>query len=86
MNLQKYENNNLELLINQETGEVFASQGMLAKMCKVDSTQIRRFTGGSESIKTLPVEDSRGVWQEMKLYPEKLIKECFAKFNPELLL
>lgn len=85
-NLQRFEQNGLELIINLSTGEVFASQGAIARICQCESTQIRRFRGDSQLIKTLPVKDSRGVCQETKLYPEQLIKECLAKFNPELLL
>jgi len=84
--LTRYENNGIELIINTATGESFASQGMVAKICECDSTQIRRFRGDSELIQVTSVMDSRGVLQETKLYPEQLIKECLAKFNPQKLL
>lgn len=84
-NLTRFDNNGLELLIDRSNGAVFATQGMLANICKVKSQQIAQFRGHSDLIKTLPVEDSRGITQESKLYPEELILDCIVKFNPELL-
>lgn len=85
-NLSRFKKEELELIINTNSGEVFSSQGMLARMCKASSKQIAQYTrGDTESIKTLPVMDSRGVIQPTKLYSEKLIKKCLVKYNPELL-
>ena len=88
LQLQRYRDNDngLELIIDTATGKVFASQGMLARLCGCDSTQIRKYRGGHPFVQSLSVEDSRGVKQFSKLYPEQLIKECLAKYNPDLLL
>lgn len=86
LSLQRFVNDGIELIIDTSNGDVFASQAAIARMCKCESTQIRRLVGDSLLRKTLQVKDLRGVSQSMKLYPEQLIKECFAKFNPELLL
>jgi len=40
-NLQRFDHNNLELIIDINTGEVFATQGMIAKMCGQESTTMR---------------------------------------------
>jgi phage antirepressor YoqD-like protein len=85
-NLTRIENKGIELIIDRITGEVFASQGMVARICECESTQIRRFKGDDFALKSLEIEDSRGVTQKIKLYPEQLIKECLLKFNPEKLL
>ena len=70
-NLTRYEHNGLELVINTETGECFASQSAIARMCGVYSQQISQFRGNNELVKTLQVKDSRGVIQNTKLYPER---------------
>lgn len=84
--LTRFSKDEYEVLINTSTGESFCTQGMLAKICKCESTQIRRYRGDSSLLITASVADSRGVTQESVLYPEKIIKECLAKFNPDLLL
>ena len=60
---------------------------MIAKICGVKSQQIAQFRGSHKgSIETLPVKDYNGHIRDTKIYPEQLIKECIAKYNPELLL
>lgn len=88
-NLQRYKNNELELIIDKETGEVFATQGMIAKLCKQESTTIRQFLDKrnvTKPVKQLPIKDSRGVIQLSKLYDEDAIYETLAKYKPELLI
>lgn len=67
MSLARFNSNDLELIINVSSGEVFASQSALANICQCDSTQIRRYRGDSDLIQSLPVEDSRGVIQMTKI-------------------
>lgn len=86
--LARYENNGIELLINTETGESFATQGMIAKICNQESSTIRYFlnkTGVENTAKLLPVKDSRGVEQLSKVYDESVIFDVIANYNPELL-
>ncbi|HEY9705454.1 MAG TPA: hypothetical protein V6C58_23655, partial [Allocoleopsis sp.] len=80
--LVSFQQDGLELVINNATGEVFAGQNALAKMCNCESSDIRKYRGGSELVKSLPVKGLRGGTQIVKLYPEQLIKECLVKFNP----
>lgn len=86
MNLTKYTTNieNLELVIDQDTGEVYSSQAALARMCGVESTQIRRLIGGdTESLEIAPIMTSNGD-KQIKLYPESLILKAIVTYNPEL--
>lgn len=86
--LERFEQNGLELIIDTETGEVFASQGMIAKLCKQESSTIRYFInkrGVNELPQTLSVIDSRGVEQLSKLHSEDAIYAAIEKYNPTLL-
>lgn len=47
-NLVPFANNGLELVIDTETGESFASQSAVARMCEVDERTIRRFKTSAE--------------------------------------
>lgn len=85
-NLARFDRDGLELLIDEQTGEVFASMSATARMCGCEVTQIRQLKGVSESLKTLPAKDKRGVVRDTKLLSEELIKKCIAKYNPDLLL
>lgn len=67
-NLTRFNQDGIEILIDTETGESFATQGMLAKLCKVTSKQIAQYRGDNNSIKVLPVKTSRGDIRSSKLY------------------
>lgn len=87
--LQRFDNSGIELIINTKTGEVFATQGMLAKICNQEQTSIRYHLqkwGVGESLKDISVKDSKGVEQLSKLYNEEAIYEILAKYKPELLV
>jgi phage antirepressor YoqD-like protein len=84
LSLTRIENNGLELLIDQKTGECFASMSATAKMANCEVTQIRRLTGDTESLKTAWVKTSNGD-KQAKLLNEEQIFDCLAKYNPELL-
>lgn len=82
-NLTRFDNDGIELIINTDTGDVLATQGMLAKICNCNSTQIR--ISKVESDVTIPIKDSRGVMQLSKLYKEEEILRVFSKYKPELI-
>jgi hypothetical protein len=89
LSLTRVLTNGIELLIDTGSGAVFASQGMIAKICDQQSSSIRYFfqkEGVEESLQSFPVADSKGVERLVKLYDEDAIFKAFAKYNPELLL
>ncbi len=73
MDLQLYKNDGLELLIDRQSGEVFASQSAVARMCGVEPTQVRRLIGDAESLKSATIKTSNGD-KTVKLLSEDLIK------------
>lgn len=86
--LTNYQKDGLELVIDNETGECFASISAVARMCNCETVQIRRHTatilnGDTKALKTLTVKTSKGD-RQAKLLDEKLILKCIVKFNPEL--
>lgn len=84
--LTRYQHNNLELLIDTKTGECFATQGMIARLCKEESTNIASHLRGVKiSAKPMQVKDSRGVNQLSKVFNEQAIMKCLLKYNPQLL-
>lgn len=88
MDLTSYNRDGLELFINKTTGETFATQGMIARLCNKESTSIRYYytkKGVEPAFKDVLVQDSRGVGQLSKLYDEKAICEALAEFAPTLL-
>lgn len=86
MNLQRYEQNGLELIIDLNTGEVFASEPCLANMCYVSRQSIRAWrTSNQIEIKQVETPTSTGL-KTSNLYNEQAIKQALAKYNPNLLL
>ncbi len=95
MNLQPYNQNGLELVINQETGEAFASASAIARMVStsenvIDETNIRSYgntlmkRGVISEITTAEIQTNGGL-QGVKLYSEKAIREFAKKYNVDLL-
>lgn len=84
--LARFENNDgLELVIDNETGECFASMSASARMCDCSVTAIRRLIGDTESLRVASLNTSNGV-KEMKLLDEGQILKVLAKYNSDLLL
>lgn len=91
MNLQPYNQNGLELVINQETGEAFASISAVARMCDRDNGLINRYVNGqlqsSAPMELLDAEiiTSTGL-KRSALLNEKQILEVIVKYKPDLLM
>lgn len=88
MNLQKYQNNGLELIIDTETGESFASQNAYARMAKkaksTISDRVNKLEGvRSDFFKEAMVKTESGV-QGVRLLTEDCIIAWLPKDNPEL--
>jgi hypothetical protein len=76
--LTPFNQDGLELMINNATGEVFASQNALAKMCNCESSDIRRLR---RSIpETIKITTSRGI-QECVLCDKDLILTALDKYG-----
>ena len=76
----------IELFIHQETGEVFASQRMLARMVGVGESSVRYWkTAQKINTRTAKVITSQGL-RAAQLLSENDIYEAFAKWKPELLV
>ena len=77
----------LEFYINNKTGESFASQAGLGRMCKVAQTTISRYLSGGASIAPEKAEilTAAGL-RSVALYDESAIVNCIAKYNPQLLI
>lgn len=88
MNLERYTQNGLELLINLENGEVFSCQNALVRMLEdisVPRTTLRDFLKGRNmGIENIEIPTSKGV-RLGRLYTEDDIYEVFHHFNSPLL-
>lgn len=87
MQLERFEQNGLELLIDLKTGAVFASQSATARMCEEKENTIRAYLR-SQNIETLEVQaptgkDSR--LRTVRLLDEDNIYLCLEKYNPSML-
>lgn len=87
-NLQRYDNEGLELIIDLETGESFATVSGYARMSNKDRSTIReRITKlkdrGKDLTKEAQIETTGGL-QGCRLIPESLICEWLITDNPEL--
>lgn len=88
-NLQRFDCDGLELVINTETGESFASQSALARMVdkEPDNRAVRNFLKGVSDSNVIKAEiQTAGGLQGVSLYDENTIYETFAKYKPELLI
>lgn len=85
-NLQAYVNDGIEIYVDNETGESFASVRGYARMAKRDPSAIRQRLnrGGEEtSTKTAEIHTTKGL-QVGRLIGERLICQWLPKDNPEL--
>ncbi len=84
--LVPFKQGDLELVIDNKTGEVFASQRAIARMCEVVDTTIMRWASAAsikpKMARILTVSGLQGA----ALYSETDILEAFAKYKPELLI
>ena len=75
----------IELQIDNLTGESFASQRAIARMCEVDAVYIRRFVSGTNvEGKTAEILTDAGL-RSGTLHSEDTILLCIAKYNPQLM-
>jgi hypothetical protein len=90
MNLTVFNNNGLELLIDQVTGECFASISAVARMCEKNKSTIQRYVNGKSHcvaqmvLKSAEIPSKRG-FKSVALLNEEQILEVVAKYNTELL-
>lgn len=84
-NLTRYQHNNLELLIDTETGECFAGRNAIARMAQVHPTTITRFTGSAQIYPIDAEIPTNGGFQGGTIYDEDAIYKCLAEYNPNLL-
>jgi len=84
-NLQRFDQDGIEIVINTETGESFASIRGYARMSdKPESTIRSRLKGARvDTVKTAVIQTGRGN-QTARLIPEDLIVEWLPKDNPEM--
>lgn len=82
--LTRFDSNGLELVIDIETGESFASIRAVARMCDTAESKIRYFSGAQLfELKTAEVHTPGGL-QGAQLLNEDQILEVAAKYKPEL--
>ena len=85
----RYETNieSLELVVNEETGDIYASQKATSRMCDVESSTITRFVGGvGFELLSAEIQTAGGLQGGARLLNEKQIFQCIAKYNPSLLV
>lgn len=81
--LQRFDRDGIELIINTRTGESFATVSGYARMSgKAQSTISERI--GKHPVETAEIETAGGV-QGVRLIPGRLACQWLAKDNPELL-
>lgn len=84
--LVRYDQNDMELVIDNETGEAFATVRGAARMLSVDPSTVSRRTSkgvASSLVKTSEIKTGQGV-QRVSLIPAELIFEWAIKDNPTL--
>lgn len=85
--LSVFNQDGLELVIDQKSGEVFASQSAIARMVGVDKSTVLRYFEGVAVITALKAQVmTAGGLQGVALYNEDAIFQAFAKYKPELLI
>jgi hypothetical protein len=84
--LRQFTRNELELVIDTQTGECYASQSALARMCGCDERSIRRWvTSAGIDQKQAKVPTTTG-FKTAALLDENAIYEALAKYNPPMLV
>lgn len=90
-NLQRYDNNGLELVIDTQTGECFSSIRAMGRMVEVADTTISRYikrtfgTAALNGLKMAEVPTATGV-KTAALLDESQILEVIAKYKPKLIM
>jgi len=83
--LQRFDRDGIELIINTQTGESFATVSGYARMAGLDRTTIsKRITRDNIQTKTAEIPTTTGL-KTVALIPGKLACQWLAKDNPELL-
>jgi phage antirepressor YoqD-like protein len=83
-NLQRYDNDGLELVIDTATGESFASISGYARMANLDKSTIsRRLCVDTQEEKRAEINTPAGI-RAVALISENLIAEWLPKDNPKL--
>ena len=89
ISLQRFDHDGIELIINTETGEIFASISGYARMSgKMPSTISRRLTMSGlreKGLEQAQIKTASGL-QTVELIPENLICQWLIKDNHELAL
>jgi hypothetical protein len=86
MNLVKYEQDGLELWVDESAGLAYAHMRAIARMFGLDDTRTlrRRLEGVAyEGVKTAEVHTSQGM-RMVALYPASVVFDLTLEFNPEL--
>jgi hypothetical protein len=85
-NLTPFANNGLELVIDTNSGESFASQSAVARMCEVSEAAIRKWiTSNQIDVIISEINTATGL-KTSHLLAESSILEALAKYNPSLLI
>lgn len=86
MKLTNFCQDGWELVINEETGETYASQNALARMCGVtDSTIFSWRTSAQITVLDAEILTATGL-KTSPLFDENSIYKTLAKYNPTLLI
>jgi hypothetical protein len=88
-NLARFDSEGIEIFVNEETSESFASVRGVARMAGVDERTIRRFCAakGAAQIDVINAEvDTEGGLQGAALLSEGSICKILAKYNPDRLV
>ena len=80
---------NLELIINQQSGEVLTSQTALSRMLRIPETSIRRWLKQLRDSRQIcePIIakiPTTGGFKRATLYNEETILKAFLKYRPEM--
>ena len=83
--LTLYKTEEIEVVINEETGETFSSVSATARMCGVSETALRKFikTSNLLVIKSAKIQTGQGI-RSSNLLNEEQILDCLYKYNPQL--
>lgn len=85
--LTQVEKDGLELYIDTQTGEVFATSEAIAKLCNYHDGDVRdylRLGKMAKTAKRLILRDSNGFDRTVTLYGEESIHIAISRYSPEL--
>lgn len=84
--LKSYKKDGLELVIDELSGEVYASQKATARMCKVSEAAIHKFKGANQLTSKMAEVLTPGGLQGANLFNEGTLLKLIAHYNSELLM